>query len=168
MKLTHNELKELKIAKSNVKNILKENYEINRLYEKKRQAINYLTLMVNTKENKELINKFNKLDLELKKLEERAAYIITKEEKLNTVIKKTLFGKKKIVKRFSEEKYDEKFNRLLKETNYLDIMKKRSKIFKDLIKINKNDSSALYRLDSVETEISILETDALREYILEN
>ena len=47
-------------------------------------------------------------------------------------------------------------------------MKKRSKIFKTLAKINKNDSSALYRLDSIETEISILETDALREYILEN
>ena len=168
MKLTHNELKELKIAKSNVKNILKENYEINRLYEKKRQAINYLTLMVNTKENKELINKFNKLDLELKKLEERAAFIIAKEEKLNTVIKKTLFGEKKIIKKYSEEKYDEKFNRLLNETNYLDIMKKRRKIFKELVKLNKDDSSALYRLDSIETEISVLETDALREYILEN
>ena len=168
MKLTQNELKELKIAKSNVKNILKENYEINRLYEKKRQAINYLTLMVNTKENKELINKFNKLDLELKKLEERAAFIIAKEEKLNTVIKKTLFGEKKIIKKYSEEKYDEKFNRLLNETNYLDIMKKRRKIFKELVKLNKDDSSALYRLDSIETEISVLETDALREYILEN
>ena len=168
MKLTHNELKELKIAKFNVKNILKENYEINRLYEKKRQAINYLTLMVNTKENKELINKFNKLDLELKKLEERAAFIIAKEEKLNTVIKKTLFGEKKIIKKYSEEKYDEKFNRLLNETNYLDIMKKRRKIFKELVKLNKDDSSALYRLDSIETEISVLETDALREYILEN
>ena len=168
MKLTHNELKELKIAKFNVKNILKENYEINRLYEKKRQAINYLTLMVNTKENKELINKFNKLDLELKKLEERAAFIIAKEEKLNTVIKKTLFGEKKIIKKYSEEKYDEKFNRLLNETNYLDIMKKRRKIFKELVKLNKDDSSALYRLDSIETAISVLETDALREYILEN
>ena len=72
MKLTHNELKELKIVKNNVKNIVKEKYNIDRLYEKKKQAINYLTLMVNTKENIELIDKFNKLDLELKKLEETA------------------------------------------------------------------------------------------------
>ena len=168
MKLTYNELKELKIAKSNVKNILKENYEISRLYEKKRQAINYLTLMCDTKENKELIDKFNKLDLELKKLEEMVAYIIAKEEKLNTVIKKTLFGEKKIIKKFSEEKYDEKFNKLLKETEYFELIKQRSKIFKDLISINSEDSSALYKLDSIETEISTLETDALREYILEN
>ena len=168
MILTYNELKELKIAKSNVKNILKENYEINRLYEKKRQAINYLKLMVNTKENKGLIDKFNKLDLELKKLEERAAYIIAKEEKENISFKKTLFGEKKIIKKFSEEKYDEKFNKLLKETNYPDITRQRRKIFKELVKLNKDDSSALYRLDSIETEISTIETDALREYILEN
>lgn len=168
MNISHNQLEELKNAKENVKKILNEQYKINLLYEKKRQAINYLTLMVNTKENKDLINKYNKLDIELKEIEEMAAYIIAKEEKSNTVIKKTLFGEKKIIKKFSEEQYDEKFNRLLKKTNYLDIMKQRSKIFKSLAYINKNDSSPLYRLDSIETEISIIETDALREYILEN
>ena len=168
MKLTKNEQKELNIVKNNIKSVLKEKYNIDRLYEKKKQAINYLTLMVNTKENKELINKFNKLDLELKKLEERAAFIIAKEEKLNTVIKKTLFGKKKIIKKYSEDKYDERFNKLLKETEYFELIKKRSKIFKDLIRINSEDSSALYRLDSIETEISTIETGALREYILEN
>lgn len=168
MKLTKNEQKELNIVKNDIKSVLKEKYNIDRLYEKKKQAINYLTLMCNTKENKELIDKFNKLDIELKKIEEIAAYIIAKEEKSNTVIKKTLFGEKKIIRKFSEEQYDEKFNRLLKKTNYLDIMKQRSKIFKSLAYINKNDSSPLYRLDSIETEISIIETDALREYILEN
>lgn len=168
MKLTYNEVKELKNAKCNAKNILKEKDEIKRLYEKKKQAITYLTLMCNSKENKDLINKFNKLDLKLKKLEEFAAYVIAKEEKENAVIKKTLFGEKKIIKKFSEEKYDEKFNRLLKETNYPDITKQRRKIFKELVKLNKDDSSALYRLESIETEISTIETDALREYILEN
>ena len=168
MKLTHNELKELKIVKNNVKNIVKEKYNIDRLYEKKKQAINYLTLMVNTKENIELIDKFNKLDLELKKLEETAAYIIAKEEKENLSFKKTLFGEKKIISKYSEEQYDEKFNRLLKETIYPDLMKQRRKIFKALTKINNEDISVLYRLDSIETEISIIETDALREYILEN
>lgn len=168
MKLTKNEQKELNIVKNNIKSILEEKYNIDKLYEKKNEAINYLTLMCNTSENKELINKFNKLDLTLKKLEEIAAYIIAKEEKSNAVIKKTLFGEKKIIKKYSEDKFDEKFNKLLKETEYFELMKKRSKIFKTLAKINKNDSSALYRLDSIETEISILETDALREYILEN
>ena len=47
-------------------------------------------------------------------------------------------------------------------------MKQRRKIFKALTKINNEDISVLYRLDSIETEISIIETDALREYILEN
>ena len=168
MKLTKNEQKELNIVKNNIKSILEEKNNIDKLYEKKNEAINYLTLMCNTSENKELINKFNKLDLALKKLEEIAAYIIAKEEKSNAVIKKTLFGEKKIIKKYSEDKFDEKFNKLLKETEYFELMKKRSKIFKTLAKINKNDSSALYRLDSIETEISILETDALREYILEN
>lgn len=168
MKLTKNEQKELNIVKNNIKSILKEKYNIDRLYEKKKQAINYLTLMCNTKENKELIDKFNKLDIELKKIEETAAYIIAKEEKENLSFKKTLFGEKKIIKKYSEDKYDEKFNKLLKETEYFELIKKRSKIFKNLIRINSEDSSALYRLDSIETEISTIETDALREYILEN
>lgn len=168
MKLTKNEQKELNIVKNNIKSILKEKYNIDRLYEKKKQAINYLTLMCNTKENKELIDKFNKLDIELKKIEETAAYIIAKEEKENLSFKKTLFGEKKIIKKYSEDKYDEKFNKLLKETEYFELIKKRSKIFKELIRINSEDSSALYRLDSIETEISTIETDALREYILEN
>lgn len=168
MKLTKNEQKELNIVKNNIKSVLKEKYNIDRLYEKKKQAINYLTLMCNTKENKELIYKFNKLDIELKKIEETAAYIIAKEEKENLSFKKTLFGEKKIIKKYSEDKYDEKFNKLLKETEYFELIKKRSKIFKNLIRINSEDSSALYRLDSIETEISTIETDALREYILEN
>ena len=168
MKLTKNEQKELNIVKNNIKSVLKEKYNIDRLYEKKKQAINYLTLMCNTKENKELIDKFNKLDIELKKIEETAAYIIAKEEKENFSFKKTLFGEKKIIKKYSEDKYDERFNKLLKETEYFELIKKRSKIFKNLIRINSEDSSALYRLDSIETEISTIETDALREYILEN
>ena len=168
MKLTHNELKELKIVKDNVKNIVEEKYNIDRLYEKKRQAINYLTLMVNTKENKDLINKFNKLDADLKELEEIVAYIIAKEEKENLSFKKTLFGEKKIIRKYSENKYDERFNKLLKETKYFELLKQRSEIFKDLIRINSEDSSVLYRLDSIETEISTIETEALREYILEN
>ncbi len=168
MKLTKNEQKELNIVKNNIKSILKEKYNIDRLYEKKKQAINYLTLMCNTKENKELIDKFNKLDIELKKIEETAAYIIAKEEKENLSFKKTLFGEKKIIKKYSEDKYDERFNKILKETEYFELIKQRSKIFKNLIRINSEDSSALYRLDSIETEISTIETDALREYILEN
>ena len=168
MKLTKNEQKELNIVKNKIKSILKEKYNIDRLYEKKKQAINYLTLMCNTKENKVLIDKYNRLDLELKKLEETAAYIIAKEEKLNTVLKKTLFVEKKIIKKYSEDKYDERFNKLLKETEYFELIKQRSKIFKDLIRINSEDSSALYRLDIIETEISTIETDALRDYILEN
>ena len=168
MCLSYNELKELKIAKEKVEKELKEDYQLSLLYEKKMQAINYLTLMVNTKENLDLINKFNKLDKDLKEIELMAAFIIAKEEKINTVIKNTLFGKKKIIKRFTEEQYDDKFNKLLKNAKYLDIMKQREKIFKALSKINYNDSSALYRLDSIETEISIIETEALREYVLEN
>lgn len=168
MKLTKNEQKELNIVKNNIKSILKEKYNIDRLYEKKKQAINYLTLMCNTKENKDLIDKFNKLDIELKEIEETAAYIIAKEEKENLSFKKTLFGEKKIIKKYSEDKYDERFNKILKETEYFELIKQRSKIFKNLIRINSEDSSALYRLDSIETEISTIETDALREYILEN
>ena len=168
MKLTKNEQKELNIVKNNIKSILEEKYNIDKLYEKKNEAINYLTLMCNTKENKELIDKFNKLDIELKKIEETAAYIIAKEEKENFSFKKTLFGEKKIIKKYSEDKYDERFNKLLKETEYFELIKKRSKIFKNLIRINSEDSSALYRLDSIETEISTIETGALREYILEN
>lgn len=168
MKLTHDELKELNLAKTNVKKILKENYKINKLYLQKQQVINYLTLMINTKENKDLINKFNKLDSRLKKFEEQAAYIIAKEERKNTVTKKTLLGEKKIIKKYNEEKYNEKFNSLLKQMDYIEIMKQRSKIFKQLAKINNEDSSALYKLDSIETEISTIETDALRDYILEN
>lgn len=168
MKLTKNEQKELNIVKNNIKSVLKEKSNLDKLYEKKNEAINYLKLMCNTKENKELIDKFNNLDSELKKLEEKVAYIIAKEEKENIIFKKTLFGDRKIIKKYSEEKFEEKFNKFLKETEYFKLLKQRSRIFKELIKINSQDCSALYRLDSIETEISIIETDALREYILEN
>ena len=168
MKLTLNEQKELNIVKNNIKSILKEKYNIDSLYEKKNEAINYLKLMCNTRKNKELIDKFNNLDLELKKLEETATYIIAKEEKENLSFKKTLFGEKKIIKKYNEDGFDEKFNKILKETEYFELLKQRSEIFKELIKINNEDSSALYRLDSIENEMSTIETDALREYILEN
>ena len=46
-------------------------------------------------------------------------------------------------------------------------MKQRSDVFKELSKINEEDKSVVYRLDSIETEISTIETDALREYLLE-
>ncbi len=168
MKLTLNEQKELNIVKNNIKSILKEKYNIDSLYEKKNEAINYLKLMCNTRKNKELIDKFNNLDLELKKLEETATYIIAKEEKENLSFKKNLFGEKKIIKKYNEDGFDEKFNKILKETEYFELLKQRSEIFKELIKINNEDSSALYRLDSIENEISTIETNALREYILEN
>ena len=58
MKLTQDDQKELKDALTNVKKILKDNKKLKELYLKKEQIISYLTLMNNSKENKELIKKF--------------------------------------------------------------------------------------------------------------
>lgn len=168
MKFTQKELKELEDIKKSVRNDIEHSKKINSLYEQKNQVIKYLTLMVNTKENKELIKKFNELDARLKKLEEQAAFIIAKDEKQYIIVKKSLLGEKKIINKYSEAEYEKKFNNLLKETNYLDIMKQRSKLFKELARINHEDSSVLYKLDSLETEISTIETDAIRKYLLEN
>ena len=73
-----------------------------------------------------------------------------------------------IINKSDEQKYENKFNKILKETNYLEISKERSEVFRKLINLNIEDSSVLYKLDSLETEISTIETDALREYLLEN
>ena len=124
--------------------------------------------MNNSKENKELIKKFNEYDKKLRKLEEEAAFLIANEEKANIVIKKTMLGEKRIINKYDEQKYENKFNKVLKETNYLELSRQRSDIFKKLVKINLEDCSVLYKLDSLETEISIIETDTLREYLLEN
>ena len=108
-----------------------------------------------------------KLDLKLREVEQQAAYIIAKEEKNNGIVKKSLLGDRKVANKLSEEEYNTKFNSLLKDTNYLNLMKQRSDVFKELSKINEEDKSVVYRLDSIETEISTIETDALREYLLE-
>lgn len=168
MKLTQDDQKELKDALTNVKKILKDNKKLKELYLKKEQIISYLTLMNNSKENKELIKKFNEYDKKLRKLEEEAAFLIANEEKANIVIKKTMLGEKRIINKYDEQKYENKFNKVLKETNYLELSRQRSDIFKKLVKINLEDCSVLYKLDSLETEISIIETDTLREYLLEN
>ena len=168
MKLTQKELKELENIKSSVRNDMEHSRKINSLYEQKNQVIKYLTLMVDTKENKELIKKFNKLDVRLKILEEQAAFVIAKEEKQYVIVKKSILSEKKIINKYSESEYEKRFNNLLKKTNYLDIMKQRSKLFKELEKVNIEDSSVVYKLDSLETEISTIETDAIRRYILEN
>lgn len=168
MKLTQDDQKELKDALTNVKKILKDNKKLKELYLKKEQIISYLTLMNNSKENKELIKKFNEYDKKLRKLEEEAAFLIANEEKANIVIKKTILGEKRIINKYDEQKYENKFNKVLKETNYLELSRQRSDIFKKLVKINLEDCSVLYKLDSLETEISIIETDTLREYLLEN
>lgn len=168
MKLTQDDQKELKDALTNVNKILKDNKKLKELYLKKEQIISYLTLMNNSKENKELIKKFNEYDKKLRKLEEEAAFLIANEEKANIVIKKTMLGEKRIINKYDEQKYENKFNKVLKETNYLELSRQRSDIFKKLVKINLEDCSVLYKLDSLETEISIIETDTLREYLLEN
>ena len=168
MKLTQDDQKELKDALTNVKKILKDNKKLKELYLKKEQIISYLTLMNNSKENKELIKKFNEYDKKMRKLEEDAAFLIANEEKANIVIKKTMLGEKRIINKYDEQKYENKFNKVLKETNYLELSRQRSDIFKKLVKINLEDCSVLYKLDSLETEMSIIETDTLREYLLEN
>lgn len=168
MKLTQDDQKELKDALTNVNKILKDNKKLKELYLKKEQIISYLTLMNNSKENKELIKKFNEYDKKLRKLEEEAAFLIANEEKANIVIKKTMLGEKRIINKYDEQKYENKFNKVLKETNYLELSRQRSDIFKKLVKINLEDCSVLYKLDSLETEMSIIETDTLREYLLEN
>ena len=168
MKLRQCEQKELKDIKKRLKEKLENCEKFKKLQLQKEEVINYLILMGNTKENKELIKKFNELDSKLKDLEQQVAYIITKDEKNKEIQKKSLLGKVKVVNRLSEEEYNAKFNTLLKDTNYLNILKQRSEVFQELSKINKEDKSVVYRLDSIETEISTIETDTLREFLLEN
>ena len=168
MKLRQCEQKELKEIKKRLKEKLENCEKFKKLQLQKEEIINYLILMGNTKENKELIKKFNELDSKLKDLEQQVAYIITKDEKNKEIQKKSLLGKLKVVNRLSEEEYNAKFNTLLKDTNYLNILKQRSEVFQELSKINKEDKSVVYRLDSIETEISTIETDTLREFLLEN
>ena len=168
MKINQSEQKELKEALAKVENILDDNQKLKELYLKKEQSIKYLTLMNSSKENVELIKKFNEYDKKLRKLENEAAFLIAKEEKSNVIIKKKALGKKMIINKSDEQKYENKFNKVLKETNYLELSRQRSDIFKKLVKINLEDCSVLYKLDSLETEISIIETDTLREYLLEN
>ena len=168
MKISQREQKELKEIKNVVNEKLQKNANLKKLLMKKEEVINYLIMMKDTKENKELIKRFNDLDLKLRELEQTAAYIITKEEKSRQNEKSEFVGKKKMVEKLSKEEYEKKFNDLLKESNYLEMMKQRIKVFKELEKINNDDSSVLYKLDSLETEISTIETDSLREYLLEN
>lgn len=167
MKISQREQKELKEIKNVVNEKLQKNANLKKLLMKKEEVINYLIMMKDTKENKGLIKKFNELDLKLREVEQQAAYIIAKEEKNNGIVKKSLLGDIKVVNKLSEEEYNTKFNSLLKDTNYLNLMKQRSDVFKELSKINEEDKSVVYRLDSIETEISTIETDALREYLLE-
>ena len=168
MKISLSEQKELKRIKSEVSEKLQKNLNFKKLQMKKEEVINYLIMMKDTKENKELIKKFNDLDLKLREVEQTAAYIITKEEKSKYNEKNELLGNKKTFEKLSKEEYEKKFNDLLKESNYLEMTKQRIKVFKELEKINNEDSSVLYKLDSLETEISTIETDTLREYLLEN
>ena len=167
MKISQREQKELKEIKNVVNEKLQKNANLKKLLMKKEEVINYLIMMKETKENKGLIKKFNELDLKLREVEQQAAYIIAKEEKNNGIVKKSLLGDRKVANKLSEEEYNTKFNSLLKDTNYLNLMKQRSDVFKELSKINEEDKSVVYRLDSIETEISTIETDALREYLLE-
>lgn len=168
MKINLSEEKELKRIKSEVSEKLQKNLNFKKLQMKKEEVINYLIMMKDTKENKELIKRFNDLDLKLREVEQTAAYIITKEEKSKYNEKNELLGNKKTFEKLSKEEYEKKFNDLLKESNYLEMTKQRIKVFKELEKINNEDSSVLYKLDSLETEISTIETDTLREYLLEN
>lgn len=168
MKISLSEQKELKRIKSEVSEKLQKNLNFKKLQMKKVEVINYLIMMKDTKENKELIKRFNDLDLKLREVEQTAAYIITKEEKSKYNEKNELLGNKKTFEKLSKEEYEKKFNDLLKESNYLEMTKQRIKVFKELEKINNDDSSVLYKLDSLETEISTIETDSLREYLLEN
>ena len=168
MKINLSEEKELKRIKSEVSEKSQKNLNFKKLQMKKEEVINYLIMMKDTKENKELIKRFNDLDLKLREVEQTAAYIITKEEKSKYNEKNELLGNKKTFEKLSKEEYEKKFNDLLKESNYLEMTKQRIKVFKELEKINNEDSSVLYKLDSLETEISTIETDTLREYLLEN
>ena len=168
MKLTQDEQTELMSIKDDVQKMLNENEKLKRLYVRKQQIINYLTLMTNTKENKDLIEEYNKLDVQLRGFEVEAGYIIAKEEQANTVVKKSILGKKKRIERYDDDKYNDRFNEILKETEYSQIVKKRNKCFKELTELNNGYSYLLYELDSIETEISIIETDTLRKKLLEN
>lgn len=165
MRVNINEQKELKKIKCEVSEKLQKNSAFKKLQLKKKEVINYLIMMKDTKENKELIKKFNNLDLKLRDLEQTAAYIITKGEK-NRYNEKNKYSSNKS-DNFFKEGYEKRFNDVLKDSNYLEIAKQRIKIFKELKKINNDDISVLYKLESLETEISTIETDAIRKYLLE-
>ncbi len=166
MKLNEKEQGELMIIINDVRRKLKLNNKINMLYTRKRQIINYLELMNKDENNKKLMQEYNKLDMELKQLEFEAAYIISKSEKSNVIKLKKDLRKNNNADLLNENMYEQKFNELLKDSDYSKIIKKRNWIFNELRKINIQYSEVLYKLDTIETEISTAETDALRDYIM--
>ena len=168
MLFTLDEQKEFSKIKKETEEALATNSKLQQLYKRKQQIINFLTLMNPLEENKRLLDEYNKLDITLKQIEECIAFKISKEEKDIVVKKRLWWGKEKKYKSEEKymEKYMEKFNERLKETNYSKIIKDRNKIFKNLERINSKNSYLLYDLDSVETEISIIETDEIRNYVL--
>ena len=161
MKLNEKEQGELMIIINDVRRKLKLNNKINMLYTRKRQIINYLELMNKDENNKKLMQEYNKLDMELKQLEFEAAYIISKSEKSNVIKLKKDLRKNNNADLLNENMYEQKFNELLKDSDYSKIIKKRNWIFNELRKINIQYSEVLYKLD-----ISTAETDALRDYIM--
>lgn len=171
MKMTQEENKQLMKIKKKVKQELKQDLYYNKLKERKDKIINYLKIMQESNEKKELINKYEKLGKQVKEIEIETAYKITIENKTEienqskTLLDKIKCKLSKKSKEMTEEDYNKAFNKIVEDSEYKEKLKLRNEIFKKITNANKKQKDLLYELESIETEIATIETDKVKDYL---
>ena len=171
MEITQKELDELMKIQKEVQKELQNDAYYNKLKNRKKQILNYLTIMPKLNEKKISVEKYEEIGKQIKKIEIEMAYKLASSNKIKMNTKKNILDK--IIEKFSfikvknknDNSYDEQFNKIVKNSKYKKKINIRREIFRKLIRTNSKEKNLLYELEKVEIELATIETDKIREFI---
>lgn len=171
MILTSSEKKDLKCIQDLVIKILQEDSRFKRLTIRKEQILNYLTIVKKNKLEKDWISEYEELSNQIKKIEIETAYKLLINQQIKNKTKRKSFwriiGKKRIKKKIIN-KFNDEFNNIIQDDKYKEKMRVHNNLFKKLINANEEEKELLYELESVEIQLATIETDAIRDYFINN
>lgn len=156
--------------KEKIKKLLKNDEYYQELNLRRENIIDNLIKVENTNDRNELLLNYQRTGEEIKNLEIEMAYEIAKKmRKTNLKEKPTI---KKVFSRFNKDKkncdFNEEFNKIIKDSKYKQEVKEHEETFKKLIERPNFESNLLYELNSIDTQIAIIETEKVRDYIQRN
>lgn len=161
MKFNQRQMIMLSELKKKLEKELKKDKEYTKLINRKKEIFNYIVAMKIGKNDETLLNKYGKIGEQIKEMEIQKTYELSIERKTRVKILGKIFW----INKSKKEDYEDEFNKIVEDTNYKNKIKKRKDLFEKLSKKSKKYQELMYELESIETEISTMESEIIKKML---